>query len=76
MFSLIKPNQFQNFVMDFDKSIMETYDHFDVLIRDFDETKISRDIALLLDVPYLSKARWPPSFPVIGKLTNTFLSND
>ena len=82
MCSSIEPNQFQNLVLDIEgEGIMETFNHFDVLISDFDEKTISKDVAEYLDVRYLSKATWPPTFPVFGKLTNIsyrrmiFLSN-
>jgi len=53
-----------------DKGIFETINHFDFLISDFDEKTVSSDVAGYLDVSYLSKATWPPTFPVFGKLTN------
>lgn len=71
MFCSIKPNQFQALVFDIEEGIIETCNHFDVFIRDFDEKKISNVVSLFLDVPYLSKATWPPTLPVFGKLFNT-----
>lgn len=64
------PNQHQNLILDIEEGIMETINHFDVFISDFDEQKISSDVASLLEVSYLSKATMNPTFPVFGKLTN------
>ena len=82
MYCPIKPNQFQNLLLDIEgEGIIETFNHFDVFISDFNEKTISNDVAEYLDVRYLSKATWPPTFPVFGKLTNIsyrrmiFLSN-
>jgi hypothetical protein len=63
-------NQYQNLILDIEEGIMDTIDHFDVLISDFDEQKISSRVASLLEVSYLSKATMNPTFPVFGKLTN------
>lgn len=70
MSNSIKPNQFKNLVLDFEREgIMITLDHFDVLIKDYDEKIVSSEVANNLKVSYLSKAN-PPTWPVFGKLSN------
>ena len=64
-------NQFQNLVLDIEgEGIIETFNHFDVLIRDFNEKIVSSEVAKKLEVSYLSKATWPQTFPVYGKRNN------
>lgn len=55
MISSTKPNQFQTLILDVEKGVEETFNNFDVFIRDYDEKKISNHVATLLDVSYLSK---------------------
>ena len=52
------------------KGIIEAFNHFDVFISDYDEERVSNIVADYLKVSYLSKATWPPTFPVFGNFTN------
>lgn len=47
MISSTKPNQFQTLILDVEKGVEETFNNFDVFIRDYDEKKISNHVATL-----------------------------